>query len=119
MAAWMNRLRMMFIVVLGVIQMATFPVSLEEEVFTSPASSTETETVYSRIDPPSKPMVRKTPTLMQRLIMLASALPLCFVLPLLLVLRIPKPRLPFVPCVFLRKKYLLLLPIKFTSSYVA
>ncbi|MWV42994.1 hypothetical protein GRF59_05075 [Paenibacillus sp. HJL G12] len=112
-----KRLRMLLIVVLGCIQMFTFPVSFEEEV-TSTYNS-ETETVHSRLDPQGKPLARKTPSFLQRLLLMASALPLLFVMPLLLVLRIPKPRLPFVPFILIRKKYLLLLPIKFTSSYVA
>ncbi|MGN7356488.1 hypothetical protein ACTHPF_03920 [Paenibacillus sp. SAF-054] len=112
-----KRLRVLFIVLLGCIQMLTFPVSFEEEV-TSPYGS-ETETVHNRIDPQSKPLTRKTPSFIQRLIIMATALPLIFVMPLLLLLRIPKPRLPFIPYILIRKKYLMLLPIKFTSSYVA
>ncbi|MEC0242445.1 hypothetical protein P4H66_21785 [Paenibacillus dokdonensis] len=111
-----KRLRMLLIVVLGCIQMFSFPISFEEEV-TSPYSS-ETETVHSRMDPQSKPLARKTPSFLQRLIMLASALPLLFVMPLVLLLRLPKPRLPFIPVILIRKKYLLLLPIKYTSSYL-
>lgn len=111
-----KKLRMLLIVLLGCIQMFSFPVSFEEEV--TSAYSGETETVHSRIDPQTKPLTRKTPSFIQRLLLLASALPLLFVMPLLL-LRIPKPRLSFVPDVLIRKKYLLLLPIKFTSSYVA
>jgi len=117
MPALRKRLRMLLIVLLGCIQMLTFPVSFEEEI--PPTNNTETETVHGRIDPQTKPAVRKNPSLLQRLIMLASALPIVFVIPLLLLLRIPKPRLPFSPIILVRKRYLLLLPVKFTSSYVA
>lgn len=112
-----NRFRMLLIIVLGCLQMLSFPVVFEEEIPSSYAN--ETETVHGRIDPQSKPLIRKIPSFMQRLMLMASALPLLFVIPQLLLLRIPKPRLPFVPCILVRKKYLLLLPIKFTSSYVA
>lgn len=116
MPALIKRLRMLLIVLLGCIQMLAFPVSFEEEV--SPAYNSETETVHGRIDPQTKPVLRKNPSLMQRLIMLASALPVVFVIPLLMLLRFPRPRLPFHPIISIRKRYLLLLPVKFTSSYV-
>ncbi|MDR9854924.1 hypothetical protein RJP21_15020 [Paenibacillus sp. VCA1] len=112
-----KRLRMLLIVLLGCIQMFTFPVSFEEEV--SPTYNGETEAVHGRIDPQTKPAVRKNPSLLQRLILLASALPVLFVIPLLLLLRFPKPRPPFSPIILIRKRYLLLLPVKFTSNYVA
>ncbi|BFH63249.1 hypothetical protein [Paenibacillus azoreducens] len=111
-----KRLRMLLIVVLGCVQMFTFPISFEEEV--THVYNSETETVHSRIDSQSKLLTRRTPAFIQKLLIAASVLPLLFVIPLLWLLRIPKPRLPFVPYILVRKKYLFLLPIKFTSNYV-
>ncbi|MDN8592459.1 hypothetical protein Q0V21_27430 [Paenibacillus sp. 11B] len=114
-------LRYAFIIILCVFQALSFPISMQSEsvVEVNVEANSNKEVLVHTLESQQKPAIRKYPQVMSKLIAVTHNKPVFLVLALLLMLRIPTPRLPFKPLICLFKRRLFLLPIKFTSMYVS
>ncbi|KGP80749.1 MULTISPECIES: hypothetical protein [unclassified Paenibacillus] len=114
-------LRYAFIIILCVFQALSFPIPMQSEsvVEVNVEANSNKEVLVHTLESQQKPAIRKYPQVMSKLIAVTHNKPVFLVLALLLMLRIPTPRLPFKPLICLFKRRLFLLPIKFTSMYVS
>ncbi|WP_017689604.1 hypothetical protein [Paenibacillus sp. PAMC 26794] len=109
------------IIILCVFQALCFPVPMQSESAVGvPVEATSNKEVLLQIsESQQKPVIRKYPQVMSKLIAVTHNKPVFLVLALLLMLRIPTTGLSFKPWYCLFKRKLFLLPIKFTSMYVS
>ncbi|MEK3707280.1 MAG: hypothetical protein ACE3K2_27640 [Paenibacillus sp.] len=109
------------IIILCVFQALCFPIPMQSESAVGVSvDATSNKEVLSQIpESQQKPVIRKYPQVMSKLIAVTHNKPVFLVLALLLMLRIPTTGLSFKPWYCLFKRRLFLLPIKFTSMYVS
>ncbi|WP_458460403.1 hypothetical protein [Paenibacillus sp.] len=109
------------IIILCVFQALCFPIPMQSESAVGVSvDATSNKEVFLQIpESQQKPVIRKYPQVMSKLIAVTHNKPVFLVLALLLMLRIPTPGLSFKPWYCLFKRRLFLLPIKFTSMYVS
>ncbi|MDQ0047566.1 hypothetical protein J2T18_001849 [Paenibacillus polymyxa] len=131
MSTMLNMLRTFMIVILSLVQILSLPVTFHAEDTTQSLQFTAESSLLSHADVSSletdshglehhpKPAIRKSSPLLHLVIAAAKSLPFVILIALVLLLSIPKLRLPFIPVICKLKKQLYLFPIKFTSSYVA
>ncbi|URJ46457.1 hypothetical protein MF628_000994 [Paenibacillus polymyxa] len=131
MSTMLNMLRTFMIVILSLVQILSLPVTFHAEDTTQSLQFTAGSSVVPHADVSSletdshdlehhfKPAIRKSSPLLHLVIAAAKSLPFVILIALVLLLSIPKLRLPFIPVICKLKKQLYLFPIKFTSSYVA
>ncbi|MCP3809563.1 hypothetical protein NLX78_20185 [Paenibacillus sp. Lou8.1] len=131
MLTMLNMLRTFMIVILSLVQILSLPVTFHAEDTTQSlqftvgssvvphADVSSLETDSHGLEHHSKPAIRKSSPLLHLVIAAAKSLPFVILIALVLLLSIPKLRLPFIPVICKLKKQLYLFPIKFTSSYVA
>lgn len=114
-------LRSAFIIILCLFQALCFPIPMQTEsaVGVSVDATSNKEVLLQIPETQQKPAIRKYSQVMVKLIAVTNNKPVFLVLALLLMLRIPTPRLPFKPLICLFKRRLFLLPIKFTSMYLS
>ncbi|RPK29771.1 hypothetical protein EDO6_00395 [Paenibacillus xylanexedens] len=91
----------------------------ESAVGVSVEATSNKEVLLQIPESQQKPVIRKYPQVMSKLIAVTHNKPVFLVLALLLMLRIPTTGLSFKPWYCLFKRRLFLLPIKFTSMYVS
>ncbi|MEY8744625.1 hypothetical protein [Paenibacillus tundrae] len=113
--------RSVLIIILCVFQALCFPIPMQTEsaVGVSVDSNSNKEIMVQISESQQKPVIRRYPQVMAKLLAVVHKKPVFLVLALLLILRIPTPRLPFKPLICLFKRRLILLPIKYTSMYVS
>jgi hypothetical protein len=131
MSTMLNMLRTFMIVILSLVQILSLPVTFHAEDTTQSLQFTAGSSLLSHADVSSletdshglehhpKPAIRKSSPLLHLVIAAAKSLPFVILIAFVLLLSIPKLRLPFIPVICKLKKQLYLFPIKFTSSYVA
>ncbi|MGP0577781.1 hypothetical protein ACTP13_12320 [Paenibacillus peoriae] len=131
MLTMLNMLRTFMIVILSLVQILSLPVTFHAEDTTQSlqftagssvvphADVSSLETDSDGLEHHSKPAIRKSSPLLHLVIAATKSLPFVILIALVLLLSIPKLRLPFIPVICKLKKQLYLFPIKFTSSYVA
>ncbi|WP_124113712.1 hypothetical protein [Paenibacillus xylanexedens] len=109
------------IIILCVFQALCFPIPMQTEsaVGVSVEATSNKEVLLQIPESQQKPVIRKYPQVMSKLIAVTHNKPVFLVLALLLMLRIPTTGLSFKPWYCLFKRRLFLLPIKFTSMYVS
>ncbi|MEK3922306.1 hypothetical protein [Paenibacillus] len=109
------------IIILCVFQALCFPIPMQSEsaVGVSVEATSNKEVLLQIPESQQKPVIRKYPQVMSKLIAVTHNKPVFLVLALLLMLRIPTTGLSFKPWYCLFKRRLFLLPIKFTSMYVS
>ncbi|WP_338592986.1 hypothetical protein V6669_08945 [Paenibacillus sp. Y5S-9] len=109
------------IIILCVFQALCFPIPMQSEsaVGVSVDATSNKEVLLQIPESQQKPVIRKYPQVMSKLIAVTHNKPVFLVLALLLMLRIPTTGLSFKPWYCLFKRRLFLLPIKFTSMYVS
>ncbi|MBT2284721.1 hypothetical protein J7E78_14350 [Paenibacillus polymyxa] len=109
------------IIILCVFQALCFPIPMQSEsaVGVSVEATSNKEVLLQISESQQKPVIRKHPQVMSKLIAVTHNKPVFLVLALLLMLRIPTTGLSFKPWYCLFKRRLFLLPIKFTSMYVS
>ncbi|MCW3792622.1 hypothetical protein OM416_13580 [Paenibacillus sp. LS1] len=109
------------IIILCVFQALCFPIPMQSEsaVGVSVDATSNKEVLVQIPESQQKPVIRKYPQVMSKLIAVTHNKPVFLVLALLLMLRIPTTGLSFKPWYCLFKRRLFLLPIKFTSMYVS
>ena len=110
------------IIILCVFQALCFPIPMQSESAVGvsvDATSNNKEVLLQIPESQQKPVIRKYPQVMSKLIAVTHNKPVFLVLALLLMLRIPTTGLSFKPWYCLFKRRLFLLPIKFTSMYVS
>ncbi|NMI02931.1 hypothetical protein HF638_03030 [Paenibacillus sp. SZ31] len=109
------------IIILCVFQALCFPIPMQSEsaVGVSVDANSNKEVLLQIPESQQKPVIRKYPQVMSKLIAVTHNKPVFLVLALLLMLRIPTTGLSFKPWYCLFKRRLFLLPIKFTSMYVS
>ncbi|WP_342572413.1 hypothetical protein MKY85_08990 [Paenibacillus sp. FSL R5-0749] len=109
------------IIILCVFQALCFPIPTQSEsaVGVSVEATSNKEVLLQIPEIQQKPVIRKYPQVMTKLIAVTHNKPVFLVLALLLMLRIPTTGLSFKPWYCLFKRRLFLLPIKFTSMYVS
>ncbi|WP_458126081.1 hypothetical protein [Paenibacillus sp. Z3-2] len=109
------------IIILCVFQALCFPIPMQSEsaVGVSVDATSNKEVLLQTSESQQKPVIRKYPQVMSKLIAITHNKPVFLVLALVLMLRIPTPGLSFKPWYCLFKRRLFLLPIKFTSMYVS
>ncbi|WP_338708227.1 MULTISPECIES: hypothetical protein [Paenibacillus] len=109
------------IIILCVFQALCFPIPMQTEsaVGVSVEATSNKEVLLQIPEPQQKPVIRKYPQVMSKLIAVTHNKPVFLVLALVLMLRIPTTGLSFKPWYCLFKRRLFLLPIKFTSMYVS
>lgn len=109
------------IIILCVFQALCFPIPMQSEsaVGVSVDATSNKEVLLQTSESQQKPVIRKYPQVMSKLIAVTHNKPVFLVLALVLMLRIPTPGLSFKPWYCLFKRRLFLLPIKFTSMYVS
>ncbi|WP_336760696.1 hypothetical protein [Paenibacillus sp. USHLN196] len=109
------------IIILCVFQALCFPIPMQSEsaVGVSVDATSNKEVLLQIPESQQKPVIRKYPQVMSKLIAVTHNKPVFLVLALVLMLRIPTPGLSFKPWYCLFKRRLFLLPIKFTSMYVS
>lgn len=114
-------LHYIIIIILCVFQALCFPIPMQSESAVGVSvDATSNKEVLSQIpESQQKPVIRKYPQVMSKLIAVTHNKPVFLVLALLLMLRIPTTGLSFKPWYCLFKRRLFLLPIKFTSMYVS
>ncbi|CAH1206696.1 MULTISPECIES: hypothetical protein [Paenibacillus] len=121
MRTYSELLRCLMIVILCVFQGLCFPIPMQSEsaVGVSVDATSNKEAALQITESQQKPLIRKYPQIMSKLLAVTHSRPVFLVVNLLLLLRIPAPRLPFKPLIYLFKRRLFLLPIKFTSLFVS
>ncbi|WJM10031.1 hypothetical protein [Paenibacillus sp. PK1-4R] len=109
------------IIILCVFQALCFPIPMQSEsaVGVSVEATSNKEVLLQIPESQQKPVIRKYPQVMSKLIAVTHNKPVFLILALLLMLRIPTTGLSFKPWYCLFKRRLFLLPIKFTSMYVS
>ncbi|OMF67762.1 hypothetical protein MKY66_09050 [Paenibacillus sp. FSL R5-0766] len=109
------------IIILCVFQALCFPIPMQTEsaVGVSVEATSNKEVLLQISESQQKPVIRKYPQVMSKLIAVTHNKPVFLVLALVLMLRIPTTGLSFKPWYCLFKRRLFLLPIKFTSMYVS
>lgn len=109
------------IIILCVFQALCFPIPMQSEsaVGVSVEATSNKEVLLQIPESQQKPVIRKYPQVMSKLIAVTHNKPVFLVLALLLMPRIPTTGLSFKPWYCLFKRRLFLLPIKFTSMYVS
>ncbi|WP_339300302.1 hypothetical protein MKY92_08950 [Paenibacillus sp. FSL R5-0623] len=109
------------IIILCVFQALCFPIPMQTEsaVGVSVEATSNKEVLLQITESQQKPVIRKYPQVMSKLIAVTHNKPVFLVLALVLMLRIPTTGLSFKPWYCLFKRRLFLLPIKFTSMYVS
>lgn len=109
------------IIILCVFQALCIPIPMQSEsaVGVSVDATSNKEVLLQISESQQKPVIRKYPQVMSKLIAVTHNKPVFLVLALLLMLRIPTTGLSFKPWYCLFKRRLFLLPIKFTSMYVS
>ncbi|MBY0118223.1 hypothetical protein MHB43_09535 [Paenibacillus sp. FSL H8-0317] len=109
------------IIILCVFQALCFPIPMQTEsaVGVSVEATSNKEVLLQIPESQQKPVIRKYPQVMSKLIAVTHNKPVFLVLALVLMLRIPTTGLSFKPWYCLFKRRLFLLPIKFTSMYVS
>ena len=114
-------LRSVLIIILCLFQALCFPIPMQTEsaVGVSVDSNSNKEIMMQIPESQQKHVIRRYPQVMANLLAVVHKKPVFLVLALLLILRIPTPRLPFKPLICLFKRRLILLPIKYTSMYVS